>query len=349
MTLPQHFTEFISAFLLWVFVLWRFAATIRNGSMARNHSARRQALFMWGVYFCIALAATLLLISKLTQSPIWIVVSERSIVAIAGYLLTAAVCYELAPELRAYRKILILAGALASVVITLTLAADESLHTGVIGLAIFEYYIFLVVARVVIPAFAKSFEQEIHPPMRLRLLTMILTHVAVVLWMLNSITDHLLHLIGINYDESLLYTIALVTAVPTFISAYLLPAAYFVGVVRLWEYFCNLMAFWHIRSLEKTICRLLEKPSMTLPLIGVLRFPQEAVYMSLIAIFDLRKRIALCPDPLAQAISRRLEDIASPDLSYEYQVRSLATIARDITWLRPTPTPATTPLTLENE
>ena len=106
MTKPR-IIEILVVVVLWVAVATRFIVVLRRGSIARSGAHQRQAWYFWGIFFCIALAATFRFepVRGFLAAEIGSEFSKfpRTVISIFGYLLLVRVCYTLAPELRPRR------------------------------------------------------------------------------------------------------------------------------------------------------------------------------------------------------------------------------------------------------
>ncbi len=299
---------------LWLFVGWRFVATIRHASTTDRRYSMRQAWLMWGTYFCVALAATLFTIGLSHDLPTQIFIVGQSLVAIVGHILLAGVGYETAPHLRQYRRQRIIAGLLTQILCAITLASPIP-EWNIIGRLFFAFYLLLTQVRVITPALYYAYRREEQPLMRLRFAIMILAPIAVILWMINSLLDNSFTLMHIPYDQSPLYHLSFVLASGSFMIGYLLSTRFFLDGITLYTYFQNLWTFYAIRLLEKYFARLAGLSPSLLPFSVVMRSPDVAVYRSVMSILDKRRNLLSTP-PADASLRSELDRVASPELDY---------------------------------
>jgi hypothetical protein len=246
-------------------------------------------------------------------------------------MLVAAICVEISP-IRPRWNWPILAGALTiSLILIATLwlptySAVFSVYGELIAHVCFALYLFVVIFRLVVPAFFWSFQHETQTPMRLRFALMITTHVAIAAWMVNSLIENTCLLLGWSYNQDPIYYILLTVAAPSFVLSYLLPASYFVKFIVLMNYIIDLATLLMMRNLENKIAALTQAGATPGSLREWVWTPGSAIYRSAIAIFDSRKRLAQANNTDARILAAEIEKIARPDLPYPFVIRRLRRI-----------------------
>lgn len=319
----------------------RFFVTLKRGLLDLSISTVRQAWLMWGVFFCMAAASVFHLINMRfgansnTLSWLW-----AAILAIVSYILISAISVEISP-LRPRWNWPILGGALTVIVILLAIvwlpasSAFFSEYGFLIGHFFFAIYLFVVVFRLAVPAFYWSYTHETQPPMKIRFALMVITNIAVAVWMVNSLTDNICRLMGWPYNQDPVYYALLLILLPSFVLSYLLPASYFVKFVVLTQYFADLVTLWMMRQLENKIAQMTHTVLAPLGMRDWLLTPGSSIYCSAIAIFDSRKRLAQAEVTDARKIAADIERVARPDLSYPVIVSQLRQIwlYQAIPWL----------------
>jgi hypothetical protein len=318
---------------LWLFVGWRFVATIRHASTTDRRYSMKQAWLMWGTYLCVALAATLFTIGLSHEWLTQIFIVGQSLVAIVGNLLLAGVGYETAPHLRRYRRRRIIAGLLTQILCTITLASPIP-EWNIIGRLFFAFYLLLVQVRVITPALYHAYRQEEQPLMRLRFAIMVFAPYAVILWMINSLLDNSLTFLHLPYDQNPLYYLSLILASASFVIGYLLSTRFFLRGITFYIYFQNLWTFYVIQLLEKYFASLVGLSPSVLPFSTVVNSPDVAVYRSVMSILDKRKNL-LAVQPADALFRFELDRVASPDLGYGEIVHGLRQISFRYVLYRP--------------
>lgn len=333
--------EGIVAVTLVSVVTVRFVLTLRRGYLDFNSSAVRQALLMWSVYFCLIAASVFHLVNMHfganSNTLSWILAAMAATVA---YILVSAISVEISP-LRPRWNWPILTGVLTIIIIMLatvwlpTFSTFFSVYGFLIGHLCFSIYLFVVVFRLVVPAFYWSYSHETQPPMKIRFALMILVHLDVAVWMVNSLTDNICRFMGWPYNQDPVYYVLLMILVPSFMLSYLLPASYFVKFVVLTNYFVDLATLLMMRQLENKIAKLIHTVSVPLGARDWLLTPGSSIYCSAIAIFDSRKRLAQATVGGARKIAADIEKIARPDLPYPVIVRQLRRVwlSEALPWL----------------
>jgi hypothetical protein len=318
---------------LWAFVIYRFAVVLGRG-VTMNGEARRLAWLSWLAFFCVAMALTVYhpkvqaFISQAVGP--WAGSVPRTIVATVGFLINAEVAQTFAPHARVRHDWLRGLGVLTLVTYVLV---NWSTATGRLAVALplasrtaladifFDFYLLLLLTRVSGPAFAWAYTQERRRPMRLRFLVMLVMYSGIAAWMVTGIVEAGSDVLGFTIDYSPFYTALVVTLVPMFVAAHLLPVKYFVAGVRAVDYVTDLVTFLAVRLVEAQTAQWTGRPIIVLGgARHILRAPQVAVYRSLIACLDGRNLVKASGSPAARRLAQQLDWAARPELDYEETV-----------------------------
>src|SRR5258708_18859901 len=139
---------------------------------------------MWGIYFCIALAAIAHVSSVRTllaeNVGTWFGPWPQGMAAWLGYTLTILQCYGLAPELRPRFNWPVWSGLVMIGFYSGLLATDVSWHGAGLGNLLYASWLALIAGPIAVRSFYWSFRQERHLPMKLRLAAMVGTHLSTI-------------------------------------------------------------------------------------------------------------------------------------------------------------------------
>ncbi len=328
--------EGLTALIVGVTVVMRYINIHRR---EYDPETLKKARLMWGIYFCIAAAAVTHFSAIRAVFAVafgdWFATLPRAIAAWVGYTLTIVQCYGLAPHLRARSNWPVWSGVVMIASYATLVATDASWHMGVFGHIIYSSWLAVIAGGIAVRGFAWSFRQERHLPMKLRLAAMVGTHICTVAWMFNDILDRLAMLFHFNYNHDLPYTPVLALLFITFVVGYLTPTRVFVFGAKQVAYFDNLMSFVFARTIECVAANLLGRRRARIDLLTIVRAPDQAVYMSVISLLDMPKKLSRGGDCIiAQALSMRLALVSEPDLHYNEVVRRIRLMGQEYVWHR---------------
>ncbi len=334
--------EGLAVALGWIVVITRFGIIVRH-ELEGNGSTNRLAWLMWALFFMIVMAGTThhpMVIHFIgNQTAEWFAQLPRVLFAVIAYIVTVYICYEFAPSLKPKcwnwplisGVVLLVAYSLILRITSLGGGAfprSPAYYSELVADPLFHFYLLLIASRVVLPALTRARRVEEQEPMRLRFQLMSVTHVAVVVWMLNETIGGLGQVLPFQYSKNLIYKIALMSFLISFLFSYFMPAKYFVLLVRAGQYFGNLTTLGLIRSLQVRTARLAGGESSPKSLTHFLRSPALMIYLSVIDILDHRKKLKSHPDRRAHALSAQLDRAANEEYSYQEVVRVL----RRVSW-----------------
>ncbi len=327
---------------LWGSVISRFITVLKRRAL-RHTSAWRQAWLSWIALFGVAVASTFY--NPFVRSALEVQLGpwfDKSLyvgaVVVWVYVIWTYLCYEFAPHLRPRWDWPLNIGLLTTAVggfvmwavkfgkVVPAFAAPNSSPTSILFLT----FALVVVARIMLPALIWAYRHERQKPMRARFVMMSAVHLSVALWVLTSVVEHLLLGIGRSYYFLPLFIALMVVFAVTFVLSYLTPAAFFVNLIQIYEYFGHLRAFMLVRKIEVAANRWTGRETKLVIISDAVLYPAEALYRSVIAIFDRRKALQIQGASDAGLLGRQIGEIARPDLEYSEIVVRLCAMRRQL-------------------
>lgn len=198
---------------------------------------------------------------------------------------------------------------------------------------VFDPFILLANAWIVIPALSKVRESEKKPLVRMRLLLWITFYTLVSILMLGSIASRIISWFDIRWEYQAYMNHPARAVVVSgmgilFISAYFAPSWLMGMLAKLIAYYSDLTSCLWLGLLELWLVGLAESSDYERPdYREVFLAPMNVAYWLVIRLLDLRVFLKLHKDPLVRKLGNRLDVAAEPNLEYPQVVARLCSVS----------------------
>lgn len=262
----------------------------------------------------------------------WFSNVPRIATAIIVIILVTRFCYLLAPSVRPRWDWPLWAGVLAigasagtAWIVSLPLPDGLTLARQKIPGQFFNLFTIFISLRVVVPAHQWISRREPQRVMRLRLQAMIWLWSLFTTWALVGMAEVVAILLNIRLDFRPMYALIGVTELfPAVV--YFLPGSGSSRLLRLFDYFRDLLTLLIIWSLEYSVARVIGRRRRPLNMWEVVWSPAEALYLCVIAILDSRKLLLQDAKASSNWLCKQLDSVARPELDYLQVVAQLRKI-----------------------
>lgn len=324
--------ENIGLIIAWAALVHRLFLTSHHKLGPSSKSVKRETRLTWGVLLCFTLVITFHALKPiLFPAYEWFASIPFAVTAILFMVVWAYLSYEFAPHLRPKWPWPVYTGTMTGAVYIWLWDSYPDLAQGV-----FCTEITLLALLIVIPAHILMCREEQHPPMRLRVLILVITAIMIPLLTLSDLAKITASTMpSLRFYLHYLDPLAGIILIGGFLTGYLLPARYFVlfvvWVQRTTEYFQLLLRVPFLRVMECVACEWSGRATRPVSLIEILQSPRSTAYGSVVAIFDSRKVLKDRLHIAAQQVGYKLDILSEPGLSYEQIVNSLTLMGRSYT------------------